>query len=111
MFKLKSIKAPITLMKYIENVLVNSKGFPLLLLLLVFFITIFSINKGFIFSDDAYYYYHFKDGLAKTEINVWHHLWKPFHFENFIIDKLVLAMLSLISSYALGYIFSSKFKI
>jgi hypothetical protein len=98
-------------MEYIENILVNSKKVPLFLLLLVFSITIFSINKGFIFSDDAFYYFHFQEGIETMGISCWYHLWKPFHFENFFFDKLILVTLSLITSFILGYVFSKDFKI
>lgn len=73
-----------------------------IILFSVLTIIVWSINKGMIFSDEAYYLFRTLPDLKIIGNSYWHIIYSPFIFENFIITKLLLVIIIGVSAYFMG---------
>src|SRR5690606_26465779 len=78
---------------------------------LVLFVMFWSVDKGMIFSDEAFYIFHHDPDLHKIRFSNWHVLYSPLIFANFIFTKYVLLGIMCFSAFLLGYNSSRYFKI
>lgn len=94
----------------IYNIFYKQKDILLILFSVsILFVVLWSSNKGFVFSDAAYYNFHFKDHLETINTSNWHFIWRLFNTSNLIIDQIIITLLNGITSFFLGFTFSKVF--
>lgn len=99
-------------MQRIYDCLIKQKELFLVLnSIAVLAIILWSSNRGLIFSDAAFYNFHFIDGLETIDTSNWHRIWRLFHTSNLVIDKIIIIIVSSLTSFFLGFTFSKVFLI
>ena len=78
----------------------------LILLVVVFW----SLDKGIVMLDEAFYMLHFQEGAYPIATSNWLQLAKPFYDGNLIHLRLLIFLSILLSSFSMGFVMSSFFK-
>lgn len=89
------------------------KWFYWVIIMLVFTVlgvVIWSLNKGILFSDDAFYLFHNNPDNYIISVTNWHKVYKPFLLDNFIWDRYFITSLLAISAFFLGITASKYFQ-
>lgn len=82
----------------------------LLFLFAVLFQVFWLLDKGMVFSDEAFFILHTIPGFAKSGLTYWYILYSPFIFDNYLITNYVLVIFSIVSVFFMGYACASYLK-
>ncbi len=81
----------------------TSWRFSSILLVAVLMVVVWSLNKGMIFSDEAYFVLRTMPGIEKLGETYWNILYSPFILENYLHTKYLLIFLTISTAYLMGY--------
>lgn len=82
----------------------------ILFLIAVLFEVFWLLNKGMVFSDEAFFILHTIPGFAKSGLTYWYILYSPFIFDNYLITNYLLVIFSVLSAFLMGYATTSFLK-
>lgn len=74
-----------------------------ILIVAVLTVVVWSLNKGMIFSDEAYFVFRTVPGIEKLGETYWNILYSPFILENYVYTKYLLIFLTGSTAYLMGY--------
>lgn len=69
------------------------------------------LDKGMVFSDEAFFVLHTIPGFAKSGLTYWYILYSPFIFDNYLTTNYLLVTFSIGSAFLMGYATASYLKI
>lgn len=81
-----------------------------ILLFSVLTVVVWSLNKGMIFSDEAYFVLRTIPGIEKLGETYWNILYSPFILDNYLHTKYLLVFLTISTAYMMGYSAASYLK-
>lgn len=87
-----------------------SWGVSLLLLILALYQIFWSLNKGMIFSDEAFFVLLTIPGIEKLGFTYWNIIYSPFILDDYVSTKFLLVFIIGITSYLMGYAATSYLK-
>lgn len=93
--------------------ILNSKvswSLSIAILIAVICVVIWSLDKGMIFSDEAFFVFSTIPGVEVLGMTYWHILYSPFILDNYIYTKCLLVFLAGSSAYLMGYSAASYLK-
>ncbi len=81
-----------------------------LFLIAVLYQIFWLLNKGMVFSDEAFFILHTIPGFTKSGLTYWHILYSPFIFDNYLFTNYLLVIFSGVSAFFMGYATASYLK-
>lgn len=93
--------------------LFNEKGLLLLGALMTLVILFWSLNKGMLFSDEAYYLFHLKQPQSAIGYSKWYLFAQPFfQYDTIVLNRIIIVLIMIITNLFLAksiqYFFSNK---
>ncbi len=74
-----------------------------ILLVAVLTVVVWSLDKGMIFSDEAYFVFRTMPGIEKLGDSYWNIIYSPFILDNYVHTKYLLIFLTISTAYLMGY--------
>lgn len=85
---------------------INFRYGIIVMLVIVLTIIFWSLFRGIIMMDEAYYLLHFDTEIEPIALSNWYVIFKPFYLENLVQLRIMMFSLKILSAFFLGYAFS-----